>query len=249
MNIAPLPARLRPLLASVAALACVHVVAAPTRAQPRAHAKQFTADLGAERCSFTDVGRNAYFVLEPGHQLRLAGETRRGYVEVTATVLTETRLVDGVLTRVVEEVERVDGTVTGITRLFHAMCVETNDAYVFGVETTLPTDGDDGGTAQPASWMAGRDGARPGIAMPGRFMLGARYQLEQAPGVALDRAENVEMHISVDTPAGRFEDCVATIETSPLEPSEEALVIHAEGIGRVVDEELRLIGWTPGVTQ
>lgn len=229
------------------ALACALLAAPPADARPRARDKQFTADLGADACTFTDTGRNDYLVLEPGHELRLEGETRRGFVQLTITVTAETRVVDGAPTRVVEEVELCDGELVGVTRTFLSLCRETSDAYLFGTEE-IATGADDG-PGGTGSWRAGEDGARPGLAVPGRFLLGARYQVEQAPGVAMDRAENVEMHLDVVTPAGTFEDCVAVLETSPLEPGEEALLVRARGIGIVADETLRLVGWTPGVAE
>ena len=150
------------------------------------------------------------------------------------TVLDETRLIEGVLTRAIEEIETLDGAIT-------------SDVYLFGAESTIPAD--DESSAGGGTWTAGRNGARAGMAMPGSFLLGARYQIEQAPGVARGRAENVATGVSVITPFGRFDDCVATIESSPLEPGEEAAMVYAEGIGRVADEELRLVDWTPAPAQ
>ena len=39
------------------------------------------------------------------------------------------------------------------------------------------------------SWLAGVDGARFGLMMPGTIALHARFQQEVAPRVAMDRAE------------------------------------------------------------
>ena len=230
----------RPLAMPIAVL----TLASTAMAQPQGQGRRFTSDLGADQCTFTDEGRNRFFVLEAGHQTRLAGEIGKHDVEVTATVLDQTRLVDGVLTRAIEEVDVVDGSVVEISRSYHAICRETQDAYVFGRELLVgPGDPDEEGGTE--AWQSGVEGARPGMTMPGRFMLGARYYLELAPGVALDRAENVAMDVAIDTPAGHFDGCVMTTETSPLEPGEQATLIHAEGIGIVADGGLRLVGWTP----
>lgn len=221
--------------------------AAAGQAQPRSREKQYTADFGEGDCVFADVGRNRFFVLEPGHRLRLEGRTPRGFAEVSITVLDQTRLIGGVVTRVVEEEDRLDGRLVGVTRSFHAICTQTLDVYQFGTEVAL--DAGDDGPVPAGSWMAGESGARPGVAMPGRFLLGSRYQIEVAPGVALDRAENVSMDASVATPAGTFTGCAVTLETTPLEPGEQALRAYAEGIGLVADEDLRLVAWTPAVAK
>jgi hypothetical protein len=205
--------------------------------------KEFTADFATASCTFTDVGRNRFLVLEPGHELLLAGETRDGWVEVRITVLDETKVVDGVVTRVVEEHETVDGVPLEITRNHYALCAETGDAYSFGEEVVITDDGGPAGSA--GSWEAGVGGAQPGIAMPGTFLLGARHQMQVAPGVAMDRAENRAMGVTVDTPAGTFTGCVLVEETSPLEPDERTLKAYAEGIGPVMDAGLLLVEWTP----
>jgi hypothetical protein len=66
--------------------------------------------------AFTNVGRNAYFVLEPGYQTVLAGKEGGKLAEVTTTVLGETQDIGGVRTRVVEERETSDGKLVEVSR-------------------------------------------------------------------------------------------------------------------------------------
>ena len=56
-----------------------------------------------ENCNFASSGENNYFVLEPGYQVILGGEEDGEELELVMTVLNETKVVDGVETRVVEE--------------------------------------------------------------------------------------------------------------------------------------------------
>src|SRR5438309_10288946 len=63
---------------------------------------EWQQEFGISSCTLQTTGRNEYFILEPGHQLVLEG----GGVKLHRTVLNETRMVDGVLTRVVEEIGR-----------------------------------------------------------------------------------------------------------------------------------------------
>ena len=74
-------------------------------------ADEFTSDFAAEKADLASVGRNPYFILEPGYQLVLEGGTE----ELTITVLDETKQVDGVDTRVVEERETKDGKLAEVS--------------------------------------------------------------------------------------------------------------------------------------
>ena len=200
------------------ALATTAVAAtAASNGRSRGHDVKFTTEWKLEDCVFADAGQNRFLVLEPGHELRLAGDTKKGWKELTVTVLDETRVIDGVRTRVVEEVERLDGAIVSLSRNFLAICAATSDVVTFGAEVDISDDGAGGAIAE-GSWAAGVNGAKPAILMPGTFMLGARHAVSLAPNVSEDRAENVAMNVSINTPAGSFEGAVEVLETTPLEP-------------------------------
>ena len=76
--------------------------------------------------------------------------------------------------------------------------------------------------------------------MPGIILLGARYYQEVAPDIAMDRAEIVSMTEVVDTPKGKYENCLKVKETTPLEPGAEGYKLYAPGIGLVQDGTLKL---------
>src|SRR6187402_905220 len=77
-------------------------------------ADQWTTDFSAELVpsALATMGRNPYFVLEPGYQLVLEG----GAVQLTITVTGETKVVDGVATRVVIERETERGEPVEVSR-------------------------------------------------------------------------------------------------------------------------------------
>lgn len=91
------------------------------------------------------------------------------------------------------------------------------------------------------SWLAGVNGARPGLVMPGIVLLGSRYFQEVAPDVAMDQAEFVAMDQVVITPAGTFSKCVKSAETTPLEPKALEFKLYAPDIGLVQDDTLLLV--------
>jgi hypothetical protein len=207
----------------------------------------FTRDFRIEDCTFSDTGRNPYFSLNPGDSLTLAG---RG-VDLQITVLNETQVISfvtakgvrmDVLTRVVEERESENGSLIEVSRNFFARCQETNDIHYFGESVDIF---EAGGISHEGSWLAGIDGALPGLIMPGTFLLGSRYFQEQAPGVALDRAEHVAMGLTITVPAGTFEGCVKVLETTRLDRSAKSTKKYCPGIGLVFDDGVELVSFSP----
>ena len=99
----------------VTLLFCATTVAAPA-AESRP-AKGFTDTFDIDKADLASTGRNLYFVLEPGFQRVLAGKEGGKATVLTITVLNETKVVDGVETRVVEEKETANGEMTKYGRL------------------------------------------------------------------------------------------------------------------------------------
>ena len=204
--------------------------------------EEYTAAFFIDRCTFATTGRSPYFVLEPGFQLVFAGEEDGEELDLVITVLDDTLVVDGVETRVVEERESADGELVEVSRNFMAFCAETGSVFYFGEEVDIYEDGEI--VSHDGAWRAGENDAEPGIIMPGTVLLGARYYQEIAPAVALDRAENVAMDLTVETEAGTFEECLRVDETSPLEPGHVSVKVYAPGIGLIVDDVLELVEFT-----
>lgn len=233
------------------ALPAIVILATPLdlAAVPRAKAAaepQFTQVFRLEDCGFHSEGANPFFVLRPGHQLTLEGEDDGLALRVVITVLNQTRdiLVPGVglvHTRVVEEREWENEDLIERSLNYFAICAPTNDVFYFGEAVDIFEP--DGSISHDGAWLAGRNGASPGIMMPGTFLLGSRYYQEVAPGVALDRAEHVESGLAIGTDAGRFRDCVRIVETTPLEPGSESEKIYCPGVGLVLDNDVTLTDW------
>lgn len=225
-----------------AAALCASLTSAPAEGQE----PPFTDDFRIEDCEFEAEGRNAWFSLIPGDQLVLSGEDDGEEFVVQITVLSQKRTVTLVTesgkklrikTRVVEEREWEDEELIEVSRNYFAICDETGDVFYFGEAVDIYEDGEI--VSHDGAWLAGVNGARPGIIMPGRYLLGARYFQEIAPG-AMDRGEHTAMGLTVTTPAGTFHDCVEVIETSPLEPGHESLKRYCPGIGLVQDNDAML---------
>lgn len=197
-----------------------------------------TADLAT-------VGENPYFILRPGYQLTLEGREDGKPVRLVITVLDETRTIAGIETRVVEERETVEGALAEVSRNFFAIEKGTSSVYYFGEEVDEYERGKV--TGHEGAWAHGAHGARFGLMMPGTPVVGMRYYQEIAPKIAMDRAEIVSVGERLTVPAGTFDRCLKTEETTPLERATEYKV-YAPGVGLIQDGPLVLVSRAPGST-
>ena len=216
----------------VAALLCTAGLAAQsnTRNPDAAWTRAFNVEPG----ELASAGRNPYFVLEPGATLTLSA----GHEQLVVTVLNETRTIDGVETRVVEERETKSGALVEVSRNYFAISRRTNSVFYFGEEVDIYKNGQV--TGHEGAWVSGQTGSRFGLMMPGIPLLGAKYYQELAPRVAMDRAEIVSVSETLATPAGEFKNVLEVRETTPLEPGATELKYYAAGIGLVQDGSLKL---------
>jgi hypothetical protein len=228
------------LRAACAAGALFILMGAIPRGQPGD--ESWTSRFIVEKGESAHTGRNPWFILEPGYQLVFEGGRER----LEITVLNETRIVDGVETRVVEERETKGGQLVEVSRNFFAINTRTNGVYYFGEDVDIYKDGKV--VQHEGAWLSGEKDARFGLLMPGEALLGARHYQEIAPGEAMDRAEIVSINETVQTPAGEFKDCLKVEETTPLEPGEKSYKYYAAGVGLIRDGSLKLVshGKAPG---
>ena len=95
------------------------------------------------------------------------------------------------------------------------------NVWYFG-ETTVEYEYDEAGhlvgSSTEGSWEAGRNGAKAGIVMFRRPMVGMYYRQEYFAGEAEDEATILRVGIRLATPLGRFHDCMKTRDATPLEP-------------------------------
>jgi len=199
--------------------------------------KKWTDSFAMENCTFSSVGRNRFFILEPGNQLVLQSRTEK----VVITVLDKTRKIGGVKTRVVEEREEENGELKEVSRNFFAVCREHGDVFYFGEEVDIYEDGKI--VRHSGQWRADEKNSRAGIMMPGTILLGARHYQEISPN-AMDRAEIIADDVTMKTPAGTFRNCIRVEETSGIDPEEKCYKTYAPGLGLIQDEDLLLTGYS-----
>jgi hypothetical protein len=156
-------------------------------------------------------------------------------------VVDETKRATTVTTRVLEEREWKDDELVEVSRNFFAICPTTKDVFYFGEEVDDYKDGEV--VSHGGAWLAGEQGAKAGLIMPGDPKVGMKYYQEIAPDVALDRAEIVSLDETLDTPAGAFSNSLKTQEGNALNPSEKEFKTYAPGIGLSQEESLLLVDY------
>jgi hypothetical protein len=199
-------------------------------------------EFGLSERNLEFTGRNNYFILEPGFILVLEGTSGlfgSTDVKLEITVLDETKEIDGIITRVVEEREWKDNELYEVARNFFVIDNETKDVFYFGEEVDFYNDGKI--VNHKGAWLAGEDDARPGLIMPGNPVEGMKYYQELAEGVAMDRAEIISLNEEIKTPAGLFKNCLKTKEGTSLNLLEKEYKAYASGIGLIQDENMYLV--------
>ena len=90
-------------------------------------------EFGISERILVPTGRNRYFILEPGFRLVFESKNEK----LVITVLNETKEVNGILTRVVEEREWKNGKLIEVSRNFFAICDRTKDVFYFGEKVDM----------------------------------------------------------------------------------------------------------------
>ena len=201
-------------------------------AQP---AKDFQSVFAVDKKTLGVKGANPCFNLTPGYTLAY----RHGKDTDTLTVLNETKRIDGVETRVVEDRELKNGQLIELTRDYFAIDSVTNDVYYFGEDVDVYKNGKVVGHG--GAWLSGVNGAKFGMMMPGAPKPGQKFYQELAPGVGMDRFEIVSVSEKVVTPAGTFDQCIHVVESSELEKGLHDHKWYAPGVGQVKDAEMVLV--------
>jgi len=187
----------------------------------------------------TDID-NVWFPLKPGKQLVYDGETKGedGLIRhrVVFTVTDLTKVVDGVRSAVVWDRDYNDGKLVETELAFFA---QDNDGNVwhFG---QYPEEYEEGKFVAAPAWIAGQEGARPGISMRAEPRVGTSdYSQGLGPKVNwTDRARVSKTGQKTCVPAGCYQDVLVTDENTRDEPDAHQLKYYARGVGNV------RVGWS-----
>jgi len=212
----------------------VFILMVPIRGTRSQERQEWRKSFPTNKVNLLDVGRNTYIVLEPGYRLHFKASKNT----LSITVLDETKVVDGIKTRVVEERETIRGKLTEVSKNYLAVDKITNDVYYFGEDVDTYENGQV--TGHKGSWLAGVNGASFGLLMPAKPRIGDKYYQEVSPADAMDRAEIISLTEEIKSPAGSFKNCLHTRESSTLEKGSEDKW-YAPHIGLIKDANYQLV--------
>ena len=183
---------------------------------------------------------NEWFPLKPGTRLVYTGTTveddGKSVPRRLVSVVTDlTKIIDGVRTVVVWDVDYKDGQLAETEIAFFA---QDNDGNVW-LLGEYPEEWEAGKFLKAPAWLHGREDARAGIAMKTKPQQGEpSYAQGWGPAVRwTDRATVDQVGQKTCVRKGCYEDVLVIAETSKEEPNAEQLKYYARGVGNV------RVGW------
>jgi len=183
--------------------------------------------------NFTTTIDNPYFPLVPGTTFTYL--TPNGSIRDVFAVTHDTRVINGVTCVQVHDSVYTDGELTEETLDFFAQDREGNVWY-FG-ENTAEFENGLLATIE-GSFLSGLNNDKAGIIMKAHPAPGDFYRQEFSLGNAEDYAETLNLNSRVVVPYGRFNNCLKSQETTPLEPDALEDKYYAPGVGNVLTVDL-----------
>lgn len=178
---------------------------------------------------------NPYFPLPVGRTLVYRGvkdgQTQRDVVRVTA----RTRMIAGVLATAVSDVAKHHATLLEQTTDYYAQD-KLGNVWYLGEHTVA--FGPHGRRDTSGSWMAGVNGAIPGLIMEANPRIPDAYRQEFLAGEAEDTAWVVRRGGSIVVPFGTIRHKLSTLEATRVEPGAYDLKVYGPGLGIVLERAL-----------
>jgi hypothetical protein len=182
--------------------------------------------------NFVEGVDNPYLPLTPGAVSTFVGETTEGTETIVVEVLHQTKTILGVKATVVRDRVTLEGELIEDTFDWYAQDASGNVWYL-GEDSKEYEDGVVVSTE--GSWEAGVDGAEAGIIMLANPKKGDSYAQEDAPGVAEDMARVKGLTGPVTVPYATYDQVLAILEWTPLEPGARGTKYYASGVGVVLE--------------
>ncbi len=192
---------------------------------------------------------NPWFPLIPGTTFTARG-TKDGEPAIDVfAVIDRTKVIEGVTARVVEDRLTLSKVLHEKTTDYYAQDSAGNVWYLG--EDTAELDKNGNVVNRDGSWLAGVDGAIPGIYMEANPTIGHQYRQEFYKGQAEDHFAVLSLSESLSVPFGSFDNVLLTKEWTPLEPDVLDNKFYVRGLGQIREvavkgpvEELSLVSVT-----
>lgn len=185
---------------------------------------------------FTTIITNPYFSLPVGKKFTYQAKTEEGTERIEIQILPETKTLMGVTTITYWDRVWLNDVLVEETKDYLAQDSEGNVWY-FGEVVDNYIDGEL--VDHKGSWLAGEQGALPGIWFPAKPIVGDTYRQEYLKGEAEDITEVVAINQVVKTEKATYKDCVKTYDWTPLDSeSKENKYYCPEVAGLVVSDHI-----------
>lgn len=178
---------------------------------------------------------NPYFPLKPGTTFIYEGSTADGLEHRELRITHKTKVILSVTCVEVHDLVKINGEVTEDTIDWFAQDKDGNVWY-FGENSKQVAGGLIVGLE--GAWTGGIDGAKPGIIMEAHNVVGDFYRQEFSLDTAEDLAAVQSLAESVTVPYGSFNNCLKTLETTPLKISDVSNKFYCPGVGEVLTQDL-----------
>jgi len=232
------------LVGTATVIAAVFAMAGPvgaTRASQGSHTIESGAGPGWPKTlhpsDFVRRIDNPWFPFKPGNKWHYRGVDADGRFVDNMRVTHRTKKIEGVRITVVHDVVRKGGKPREITNDFYAQDRHRNIWY-FG-ENTRELDRRGHVTSREGSFKAGRDGARPGVLIPGDPRVGQTARQEFYKGHAEDHFKVLGTSADVTSPYVSSRHAVRTREWTPLEPKVFENKYYVRGVGDVKEKTVK----------
>ena len=180
---------------------------------------------------------NPWFPLRPGTTLVYRGvkdgKPSRDVVHVTG----KTRKIAGVVCTAVSDRLYLSGRLQERTTDWYSQD-KAGNVWYFG-EATAELNRSGKVTSREGSWLAGVDGAQPGIFMTARPKIGQSHRQEYYKGHAEDHFRVLSLSAHVRTPGASSSHAVLTKEWTPLEPGVIDHKYYVRGVGTVLEQTVK----------
>jgi hypothetical protein len=199
--------------------------------------KTTTSSTAAKRSGFTANVTNSWFPLRPGSVYRYRGVKDGEPSREVMTVTHRTKTIDGARCVVVSDLLYIRGKLEERTEDYYTQDAKGNVWY-FG-ENTAELDEQGNVKNTSGSWMAGVEGAKPGIFMFAHPRPGQSARQEYLKGEAEDHFQVLAIGVTAAVPFKAFKGAMLTKEWTPLEPRVIDHKYYARGIGTVLEQTVK----------
>jgi hypothetical protein len=195
------------------------------------------AGCGSSKRTFSANVTNPWYPLKPGSVYVYRGVKDGKPSREVMTVTDNIRVIDGAPARAIDDRLFLSGALEEKTTDWYTQDNDGNVWY-YG-EKTAELDPSGKVTSTEGSWLAGVNGAKPGIFMYANPKVGQSARQEYYQGHAEDHFEALQQNVHVTVPYMSASQALLTKEWTPLEPGTLDHKYYARGVGTVLEQSVK----------